>query len=240
MSWKLKGFILFVTLLIIGGSIFLINRMAVPDQFLTEEEILADLPMENPNKKVQDMIQIDEETYFVPYIADENVYGASVFKWLDGEWVYVSDSTSSRPHLLQAEGGPYVFWNVHPDDEVEKWEFTFLYNRTYAEHFRGSENERTLYMPHVQVNETLNTGSESYGYAKLPEKVKKTAEAVTTNPQSPPESLAFSMKYPIRWQALDSEGEVSRLEQTEKYSGGGRYNGDYVSMLNRVMEEELE
>lgn len=240
MSWKLKGFILFVALLIIGGSIFLINRIAVPDQFLTEEEILAELPMENPDKKVQDMIQIDEETYFVPYIAGENGYSTSIFKWLDGQWTNVSESMSSRPHLLQAESGPYVFWNVHPDDEVEQWELTFLYSRTYSESFRGSEEERTFYMPHVQVSETISAGKESYGYEKLPEKVKKTAEAVKTNPKSPPESLAFSTKYPIRWQALNSEGEVTELEVSEKYGGGGRYGGDYVSMMNQLMEEELE
>lgn len=241
MSWKQKGLLLFIFVFIVGIFVFLINRMAVPDHFLTKEEILAELPMETADQEIQDIIQVDEVTYFVPYIARENVYGVSIFKWLEGDWVYVSDSTSSRPHLLQAESGPYVFWNVHPGDEVEQWELTFLYSRTYAESFRGSENERTFYMPHVQVSETINTGSESYGYTKLPEKLKKTAEAVTTNPKSPPESLAFSTKYPIRWQALNSEGgEISSLEQTEKYSGGGRYNGDYVTMLNQLLEEELE
>ncbi|TDL32814.1 hypothetical protein E2R51_09085 [Jeotgalibacillus sp. S-D1] len=240
MSRKQKGILVLILACIIGISVYFSQRMVVPDDFLSEQEILAGLPLENLDKEIQDIIQIDEKTYFVPYIADENVYSTSIFKWLDGKWTNVSESTWAGPLLLQADSEPYVFWNIHPGDNVENWELYFLYSRDYSLSYPGSEDEKTFYMPHIQVSETISKGEESYGYAPLPVELKNTVEAVTTNPKSPPETLSFSMKYPLSWQAHNSEGEAVILEKTRQYGGGGRYGGDYVSMLNELIEEELE
>ncbi|AJD89732.1 hypothetical protein JMA_04150 [Jeotgalibacillus malaysiensis] len=239
MSRKQIGFIGLFIIVVIGIVVYLIERMHVPAAFLAEEKILAALSKDSEDTELQDKIQIDEETYFVPYVSEGNRYGKSIWKWLSGDWEMVSESEATGPSILQGESEKYIYWNIHPEDEVKELEFYLIRDRNYSVSYPDFENESTLYLPHLQVSHTVETGDKTYGFAKFPSDLEEISEALQTN-QEMSQGILPSNIYTYRWQALNADGERKELEETRRGGGGGSHTGNYVQFMSELNEGELE
>lgn len=239
MSVKQKGLFVFILLLLLVAIVFVNQRMSAPDGFLSEEEVLSALSLNGSEKEIQDILQIDEQTYFVPFIANEHIYGSSVFKWVGGEWETSGEAESTGPLLVKGDTRPYIVWHVDPEDEVTEWELYFIRTRNYSVSHLDNGNEQSFYSPHIQINESIETDEKNYGYAPVPSVMQELSEALQNTPEAS-EYMSLIMSLPLQWQALNAQGEVTDLEKTRGNGGGGSYNGDYVFILPSLYEEELE
>ncbi|KIL51486.1 hypothetical protein KP77_09980 [Jeotgalibacillus alimentarius] len=239
MSGKQKGLIVFVLIIILAAIVFVNQRMSAPDGFLSEEEVLSALSLTGPEKEIQDILQIDEQTYFVPFIANENTYGSSVFKWIGGEWEKSGEAESTGPLLVKGDARPYIVWHVDPEDDVTEWALYFIRTRNYSVSHLDNGNEQSFYSPHIQLSELIETGENNYGYAPVPVVMQKLSDVMQNTPEAS-EYMSLIMKLPLQWQALNGQGEVTDLEKTRGNGGGGSYNGEYVFILPGLYEEELE
>ncbi|TFD93612.1 hypothetical protein [Jeotgalibacillus sp. R-1-5s-1] len=222
-------------------SVYFIYQHFVPDEFLTEEDMRSEFSLADRERTIQDVIKVDDQTYFVPYQFGEEAYGASVWVWLDGKWENVGDGTTSGLHLLSTDQGKeYVYWNVHPDDRVEKWETVMKFDRNYRIFSPDGKVQHEIYYPGIEFKKEFESGNKTYGIVELPEEWSEQAafeEEFPTEPSMIPSKNAFTYE----WQAFDEDGEVIvHLENTLEEGGGGTFGGNYARPLSQVSLQESE
>ncbi|TXC89304.1 hypothetical protein FS935_17675 [Metabacillus litoralis] len=232
-----------VLLLFIAGLVavcaYAMYIFSIPKDFYTEEELLEKIPLITPKKEIQDIIQIDEETYFVPFLSADGSYGSSIWVWNTGKWECVGTDSASGPSILANNGNSYVYWNVHPHDKVQEWQIYLTSERNYSVTDANSENRLEVYFPKIQVKHTLTLGKESYGYVELPSKWKEIIGSFDLNPAQSG-LLPSSHYYMFQYQAYNDKQEAVDLEHTFRNGGGGTYTGDFIQYMQQVISEELE
>lgn len=220
-------------------STYAIYILMVPNDFYTEEELLEKIPLKTPEKEIQDIVQLDLKTYFVPFLSEGGSYGSSIWVWRNGKWECVGTDSASGPQILENNGNSYVYWNVHPQDEVREWDIYLTSERNYSITDANSTNRLEVYFPKIQVKHTIEIGKESFGYVELPSLWKKIIGSFDLNPA---ESglLPSSHYYLFHWQAYNGKREAINLEHTFRNGGGGSYTGDYIKHMQQLNPENLE
>lgn len=237
MSKKRFVLLLIIAALLAVGALMYI--FMVPKDFYTEEELLEQIPLITPKKEIQDIIQLDEETYFVPFLSDDSSYGTSIWVWRYGKWECVGTNSGSGPTILANNGNSYVYWNVHPHDQVREWMIYLTSKRNYSVTNANSENRVEVYFPKVQVKNTIKLGKESFGYVELSSQWK---EIIGSFDLSPAQSglLPSNQYYVFHYQAYNDKLEAINLEHTFRNGGGGTYTGDYIQHMKQLIPEDLE
>ncbi|WP_226683202.1 hypothetical protein [Sutcliffiella horikoshii] len=214
--------------------------MMTPKAFYSENEIIENMDFRMQEMEIQDVMQLDEKTYFVPLLSnDGESYGSSIWVWNGWKWECVGAATASEPQIVVNEGKSYIYWNVHPKDVVREWEFYLTSERNYSVTSVGDDNQLEVYNPKVQMKHSVESGEKSYGYIKLPSEWK---EVIGSFDLYPAETglIPSSHLYMYRWQAHNGEGAPVRLEHTFRHGGGGSYGGDYVRHMSQLIPEEME
>ena len=227
--------IIIVGILVI--STYAIYRSVVPHEFYTKEELLVEIPIITPEKKIQDIVQLDGKTYFVPFLSEDGSYGSSIWVWRNGKWECVGADSGSGPQILTNNGNSYVYWNVHPQDDVREWDIYLTSERNYS--VTNGTNLLEIYFPKIQVKHTIETGKESFGFVEFPSRWKKIIGSFDVN-SAESGLMPSSYNYLFQWQAYNSKQEVVNLEHTFLNGGGGSYSGDYIQHMQQLYPEELE
>lgn len=231
-------FLLFIIGALIVGIIITYISMT-PKAFYTKDEIIKNMDYLTQDMKVQEVIQLDEKTFFVPLLSKEDGYGSSIWVWSGWKWECVGASTASDPQIVSNEGNSYIYWNVHPKDEVREWEFYLTSERNYSVRSLGDKSQMEVYYPKIQMKHSVEFGKESYGYVKFPNEWK---EVIGSFDSFPAETgiIPSSHSYMYQWQAYNDEGESIRLEHTFRNGGGGSYGGNYFFHMSQLDPENLE
>ncbi|MBM7604945.1 hypothetical protein JOC75_002949 [Metabacillus crassostreae] len=238
MSKKKISLLLFIAGLL-AVSTYVMYILMVAKDFYTEEELVEQLPLITPKKEIQDIIQLDEKTYFVPFLSDDGSYGTSIWVWSFGKWECVGTNSGSGPTILANNGNSYIYWNIHPHDQVREWEIYLTSERNYSVTNANSENRVEVYFPKVQVKDTIKLENESFGYAELSPKWKDIIGSFDFNPTQSG-LLPSSHYYIFQYQAYNDQQKAIDLEHTFRKGGGGTYTGDYIHHMQQVMLNDLE
>ncbi|NLP49848.1 hypothetical protein [Bacillus sp. RO1] len=232
-------FLLVIVMAIIAGAIT-IYIMMIPKAFYSKNEIIENTNYLNQEMEVLDVIQLDEKTYFVPLLSnDGESYGSSIWVWGGWKWNCIGVTTASGPQIVVNEENSYIYWNVHPKDEVHKWEFYLTSERNYSVTTVGNDNKLEVYYPKVQMKHSVEFGENSYGYIKIPSEWK---EVIGSFDSYPAETgiIPSSHSYMYHWQAYNDDGESVRLEHTFRHGGGGSYGGNYFFHMTQLFPEDME
>ncbi|MCV9888014.1 hypothetical protein [Metabacillus halosaccharovorans] len=223
----------------VAVSTYIIYRLIVPQDFYTKEELLEKIPISTSEKEIQDIVQLDEETYFVPFLSEDGSYGSSIWVWRIGKWECVGADSASGPQIVTNNGSSYVYWNVHPQDEVQKWDIYLTSERNYSVTNGNRAEQLEVYFPKIQVKHSIEVGKEHYGYVEMPSQWKEVIGSFDLNPAETglfPSSHSFL----FHWQASNGNQEPINLEHTFRNGGGGTYTGDYIQHMQQLNSEELE
>ncbi|ART75382.1 hypothetical protein B4U37_04695 [Sutcliffiella horikoshii] len=232
-------FLIFFVVALIAGTI-ITYIMMTPKAFYSEDEIIENMDYLTQEIEVLDSMQLDEKTYFVPHLSnDGKSYGSSIWVWSGWKWECVGATTASDPQIVVNEGNSYIFWNVHPKDEVREWEFYLTSERNYSVTSVGDNNQLEVYYPKIQMKHSVELEKGSYGYVKVPSKWK---EVIGSFDSYPAETgiIPSSHSYMYQWQAFNDDGESIRLEHTFRRGGGGSYGGNYFYHMTQLNPENLE
>ncbi|MCK0473724.1 hypothetical protein [Halalkalibacter sp. APA_J-10(15)] len=231
--------LLFITFGLITVSTYAFYRFMIPNDFYTEEELLEEITHGTLDEEILDIVQLDEKTYFVPFLSTENSYSSSIWVWRFGKWQSVGTSTASDPQIVTNNGNSYIYWNVHPRDEIHEWDFYLTSERSYTVANANSENPLEVYMPRIQVKHTIEVENESFGFVELPEKWEGIIRSFDLNP-SDSEFLPTSHYYQFEWQAYNGIREAINLDYTFRNGGGGSYSGEYITHMQQLNHDKLE
>ena len=231
-------FLLFIIGALIAGIIITYITMT-PKAFHSKHEIIKNMDYLTQDMKVQDVIQLDEKTYFVPLLSNGESYGSSIWVWSGWKWECVGAATASDPQIVSNEGNSYIYWNVHPQDEVREWEFYLTSERNYSVRSLGDNDRIEVYYPKIQMKHSVELGKKSYGYVKVPYEWKKVIGSFDAYPAETG-IIPSSHSYMYHWQAFNDEGESIRLEHTFRNGGGGSYGGNYFFHMSQLDPVELE
>ncbi|WP_404350052.1 hypothetical protein LG311_04475 [Sutcliffiella horikoshii] len=236
---KKSIFLLFIVMAIVAGVI-IIYIMMTPKAFYSEEVIIENTDYLTQEVEVLDVIQLDEKTYFVPILSNGGEsYGSSIWIWSGWKWNCVGVTTASDPQIIVNEGNSYIYWNVHPKDEVHEWELYLTSERNYSVTTVGDDNQVEVYYPKIQIKHSVEFGKESYGYVEMPSEWK---DVIGSFDSFPAETgfIPSSHSYMYHWQAFDDEGKSIRLEHTFRHGGGGSYGGNYFFHMSQLDPEDME
>lgn len=231
--------LLVIVMAIIAGAIT-IYIMMIPKAFYSKNKIIENTNYLTHKMEVLDVIQLDEKTYFVPLLSnDGESYGSSIWVWSGWKWNCIGVTTASSPQIVANEGNSYIYWNVHPQDDVREWEFYLISERNYSVTTLGDDNQVEVYYPKIQMKHSVEFGKESYGYVEVPSEWK---EVIGSFDSYPAETGLFpsSHLYMYHWQAYNDEGESIRLENTFRPGGGGSYGGNYFFHMSQLDPVKLE
>ncbi|NMH72865.1 hypothetical protein HF078_07265 [Bacillus sp. RO2] len=237
MNKKLVVMMSSFAVLLIGAIVMYL--MMTPKAFYTKDEILHKMGVLTQEMEVQDVMQLDERTYFVPLLSNGEAFGTSIWVWSGWKWECVSESNGSGPHIVVNEGNSYIYWNVHPEDEIRKWEFYLTSERNYNVTSVGDNKQVEVYHPKIQMKQTVELGKRSYGYVKMPRDWK---EVIGSFDLYPAETgyIPSGQSYLFQWLAYNSKGESVRLEHTYRNGGGGTSTGNHVQYMQQLDPVGLE
>ncbi|TYS67472.1 hypothetical protein FZC76_12860 [Sutcliffiella horikoshii] len=231
-------FLLFSVGALIAGIIITYITMT-PKAFYSKGEIIKNMDYLTQEMKVQDVIQLDEKTYFVPLFSDEGAYGSSIWVWNGWKWECVGATTASDPQIVVNEGNSYIYWNVHPKDEVREWVFYLTSERNYSVTSVGDTNQVEVYYPKIQMKQSKELGKESYGYIKVPIEWEEVIGSFNSYPADTG-FIPSSHSYMMQWQAVNRSGDYILLEHTYRNGGEGYSTGNYVKHMHQLYPENLE
>lgn len=230
--------LLIIVMAILAGAITTYITM-IPKAFYSEEEIIENMDYITQEMEVQDVIQLDEKTYFVPLLSNDGAYGSSIWIWSGWEWECIGATTASDPQIVVNEGNSYIYWNVHPKDEVREWEFYLTSDRNYSVTSVGDDNQVEVYYPKIQMKHSVEFRKGSYGYVEVPSEWK---DVIGSFDFFPAETgfIPSGRSYMYQWQAFNDAGESILLEHTFRNGGGGSYGGNYFFHMSQLDPEDME
>ncbi|MBM7619891.1 hypothetical protein JOC95_001743 [Bacillus tianshenii] len=240
--------VVFLIGLLLAGAVILaaVFYLQTPKAFLTEEEIMDELYLTNSTarvKEIQDIVPLDDRSFFVPFILEGDRYASSIWMWLGGKWENVSVTTSSGPISWTSKDGTETFftWNVDPQDKVEYFQF-YLLSERYFQVTNVNANDRIeIYLPKIQMAHRVPVDETSYGAVPIPEEWAGIMESFN----DVNDFHGWFMDYQshqtyFAWQAFNEMDEKIRLEKTYGDGGGGYSTGSYTEPLLFINEGDLE
>lgn len=152
-------------------GILLWQNFKQPTSFLSEAAMVKEINSYTSSfnvKEIQDVLQVDEHHYFVPFVNHDGTKAMSFWKWDKAKWNLVILTTHQifRWQLDEKDlSSSFIVWNR---SSVEDATMTLLF---YRERNFLSSGDNHFFTPHVLLTEEL-TLSE-YGITKVPEQWSK-------------------------------------------------------------------
>lgn len=188
-----------------------------PNSFPTDEQLVEEITNSFSilsNSEIQDIVFLDDRHVFVPFKAEDEMYGFSLWKWNNRKWneVFVSTNGDVRVWKIDSKD-PTTFrvvWNYPPQDKVS-------YMKLYLVHERGAQvsDYEEHYKPAVQLEQTIRLSENLYGSIKLSQEWIPVLQSFNDSPIIP--------SYYFGWNTYDSSDKSTYPERNEigNSSGGG-------------------
>ncbi|WP_227397053.1 hypothetical protein [Jeotgalibacillus aurantiacus] len=222
---------------VLAISAYFVYEQMVPDDFLTEEELLKNFSLVEQDRTIQNVMKVDDRTYFVPYTTGNQSYGTSIWVWTNGDWQNVGDGTTEGLSLLKTDSGEeYVYWNVRPENGVNHWSLSMKFDRNYLFYSLDGMEQQEIYYPETEIVELIEVGDTSYGITMLSDKWRTFAD-ISSELGADAGILPSTHSFLYEWQAFDQDGNITSVIEA---SGGSYMSGSYVTTLPQAFEDELE
>jgi hypothetical protein len=169
MGKRTKIFIGLCLVVILSSIIYLFYYPKNGTAFPSESELTSIINSTHPNariKQIQDVIQVDDHHYFVPFLSKDGEYCTSYWEWQANKWKVLNIDTSGEPKVWKIDKNDpstyHFIWNLHVDDKISDVKFYLYRDRNY--HITdGIEN----YFPKIQMEKSLSVKEVSYGVEKI-------------------------------------------------------------------------
>ena len=205
-----------------------------PTSFLSEAAMVEEMNSYTSSfnvKEIQDVLQVDEHHYFVPFVNYDGTKAMSFWKWNKAKWNLIELTTlQKRRWQLDKKdlSSSFIVWNR---SSLEEATMTLLFYR--ERNFLTSEGNH-FFTPHVLLTEEI-TLSE-YGITKVPEQwAKIIAEIDKSSGVTNNSMFSFFDYYPNYLIAADYNFEDFGTNDTSSYS-----IGNAETTLDFIMHYDLE
>lgn len=237
-----KKWLIVIGLVVVASIVIYYLYFTKPVPFLNEQQIMDEINALNDRikvEKIEAIIKLDDEHYFVPFIRKNGQLGMSYYRWAKAKWRVVYFGYNGFAKMWQLDKNApetkYIVWH-YPQDEVDYMELYLMKDRYYS-----VTGEDSYYEPKTQLVEKIGVG-ENYGVFKISEDFSSVIQALEV-PRSNPNSF-FEMFNPYESYYLGlnffKDGEESHL----RGSGSNSYWTDYAEVkidnLWYVGESQLE
>ena len=199
--------------------ILLWQNFKQPTSFLSEAAMVEEMNSYTSSfnvKEIQDVVQVDEHHYFVPFINHDGTKAMSFWKWDKAKWnlVLLTTDTKKRWQLDEKDlSSSFIVWNR---SSVEDSTMTLLF---YRERNFNTSWGHHFFTPHVLLTEEI--ALSAYGIAKVPEHWSKImAELDKSTGVTNNSMFSFFDYYPNYLIAADYNYEDFETNGTNSYSTG--------------------
>ena len=165
----LIGIALVILVAVVG--VLLWQNFKQPTSFLSESAMVEEMNSYTSSfnvKEIQDVVQVDEHHYFVPFVNHDGTKAMSFWKWDKAKWnlVLLTANTKKRWQLDEKDfSTSFIVWNR---SFAEDSTMTLLF---YRERNFNSSWGHHFFTPQVLLTEEI--ALPEYGIAKVPEQWSK-------------------------------------------------------------------
>ncbi|QUG40071.1 hypothetical protein KD050_12165 [Psychrobacillus sp. INOP01] len=204
-----------------------------PTSFPTNEQLVEEMTDHFSvvsNSEIQDTVFLDDHHVFVPFIAEGEMYGFSLWEWNNRKWDEVLVSTNGDIRVWKIDSKDpttyHIVWNYPPQDQLDYMKFYFINKRGY----QVSDGEEH-YEPGMQLEQTITLSENLYGSMKLSTEWVSVINSLI-------DSRMVSTYY-FGWRAFDRSDKIMYPEGTE--NGSSSWGGDtHIEFTHFIEETELE
>ncbi|MEK3763339.1 hypothetical protein [Solibacillus sp. FSL K6-4121] len=169
---KNKYFIGIVVVIVVAiAGILLWLNFKQPTSFLSEAAMVEEMNSYTSSlnvKEIQDVLQLDEHHYFVPFVNYDGTKAMSFWKWDKAKWKLVNLTTHQKMRWQLDEkdlSSSFIVWNRSSAEDATM-KLLFYRERNFL-----SSRDNHFFTPQVLLTEEI-TLSE-YGITKVPEQWSK-------------------------------------------------------------------
>ncbi len=215
--------------------------LAPPGGFPDKEEVSGTMLGSYPNihiAEIQDIIFLDDEHVFAPFITKEEGHGISLWNWKQHEWQLEGYSIGSMPYIWKIspdEPSTYkLLWNFHPGNDLDYLTFYMVKERGYS-----ISDGIHHYQPGIQMDFESDAETKSYGYSSIPKEWQEFISADNKQMESLIQDTLFSNLYPpaqyyFGWSSTAKDGSVEYPSYPDDSgSGSGGSSIEYLRFLTK-------
>ena len=226
------GIVLIIVIVVAG--VLLWQNFKQPTSFLSEAAMVEEMNSYTSSfsvKEIQDVLQLDEHHYFVPFVNHDGTKAMSFWKWDKAKWNLVELTTHSkiRWQLDKKDlSSSFIVWNR---SSVEDATITLVF---YRERNFLSSGDNHFFTPHVLLTEEI-TLSE-YGIAKVPEQWSKVMAEIDKSSGVTNKSMFSFFDYDSNYYI----GAAYNFEDFETNGTNTYSTGNAETTLDYVMYYDLD
>ncbi|MEK3993394.1 hypothetical protein MKY29_01430 [Psychrobacillus sp. FSL K6-2365] len=182
------------------------------------------------NSVIQDTVFLDDRHVFVPFIAEHEMYGFSLWEWNNRNWheVFVSTDGDIRVWKINSKDPTtyHAVWNYPPQDQVNYMKFYLINKRGFEVNY-----DEVHYEPGVQLEQEITLSENLYGSMKLSKEWTSVINSLNVSPTAAP--------YYFGWNTYNSLDQITYPEGNENglSSSGG---GTHIEFTHFLEESELD
>jgi len=204
-----------------------------PTKFPTNAQVVEEMTNDFAvvsTSVIQDKVFLDDHHVFVPFIAEDEMYGFSLWEWNNRKWneVFVSTDGDIRVWKIDSKDPTTyrIVWNYPPQEQVDYMKFYLVNKRG----FQVIDNEH-IYEPSVQLDQQIVLSENLYGSMKLSKEWVSVINSLNISRDA--------TSYYFGWRAFDSSDKITHPEGNENGSSswGG---GTHIEFVHFIEEFELE
>ncbi|MDI2587308.1 hypothetical protein OR571_09395 [Psychrobacillus sp. NEAU-3TGS] len=158
-----------LAMLLLTIVIFYLFNFTKPHAFPMDDKLLKEMNSfyaEAHADVIQDVVYLDKQHVFVPYISQENNYGLSFWVWKHRKWKVEEIDTTGDLRLWKInskDSATYHFvWNFPSNDQISYMKLYAIKQRGY--HILGDVHH---YDPAVQLERKISFSEKTYGSIQL-------------------------------------------------------------------------
>lgn len=228
----LLGIVVVIVIVVVG--VLLWQNFKQPTSFLSEAAMVEEMNSYTNSfnvKEIQDVLQVDEHHYFVPFVNHDGTKAMSFWKWDKAKWnlVLLTADTKKRWQLDKKDlSSSFIVWNR---SSVEDSTMTLLF---YRERNFNTSWGHHFFTPHVLLTEEI--ALSEYGIAKVPEQWSKIMAEIDKSAGVTNNSMFSFFDYnPNYLIAADYNFEDFETNGTESY-----WTGNAETILDFIMYYDVE
>lgn len=228
----LIGVVVVIVVAVVG--VLLWQNVKQPTSFLSESAMVEEMNSYTSSfnvKEIQDVLQVDEHHYFVPFVNYDGTKAMSFWKWDKGKWDLIELTTHQKKRWQLDEkdlSSSFIVWNRSTAKDST---MTLLFYRERNFHSFGDNH---FFTPHILLTGEI-TLSE-YGIAKVPEQWSKIMAEIDKSAGVPNNSMfSFFDYYPNYFIAADYNFEDFGTDGTHSYG-----TGNAETTLDFIMHYDFE
>ncbi|MBD8068592.1 hypothetical protein [Bacillus sp. PS06] len=205
--------------------------------FLTDEELINEI---NPHflsvkvSEIQDIVYLDDNHVFVPYITTEGDYAISYWIYEKRKWQNAYTGTLGSPLHVKVHSEQYFLLNYDPLQDLQRLDFYLIKDRS----FLVSDGIQS-YQPRIQLKHSVQVADfpHSYSAIKLPENwIDLIGEYEQLIQYNQPDPFFGDMFLPPTVQfgviAYDEKGEQTYPGPENGSGYGGGNSSDVINYLD--------